>query len=228
MIRTILAAVAWLLVIGCPLLAYLGAAPSIAMFYGFALGGLLGIVSFCTGTIAWFLKKREIPTRIALSTILIVLLIAVLAGPALSAPMINDVTTDLDEPPEFRHAQTLGANEGRDMTYPSEFKSAVREGYPGLEPLTLETSPEEAYERALLGAQGHPNWTLTAEDDENLRFEGYATTSIFGWKDDFVVRVTEHTDGARVDMRSKSREGRGDLGANADRINEFFAELASN
>ena len=58
--------------------------------------------------------------------------------------------------------------------------------------------------------------------------EATATTFWFGFKDDFVVRA--RSDGARtgrtvVDVRSVSRIGVGDLGANAQRIRKFLAEL---
>jgi uncharacterized protein (DUF1499 family) len=47
----------------------------------------------------------------------------------------------------------------------------------------------------------------------------------FGFKDDIVIRVVGNGLGARVDMRSVSRVGRGDLGANANRIRAFMAAL---
>ena len=50
---------------------------------------------------------------------------------------------------------------------------------------------------------------------------------IFRFRDDFVVRVRPDGEATRVDMRSKSRVGKGDLGANAKRIEQFFQGLAS-
>ena len=43
--------------------------------------------------------------------------------------------------------------------------------------------------------------------------------------DDVVIRVAETPQGTRVDMRSKSRVGQSDLGANAERVRTFLAEL---
>ena len=45
----------------------------------------------------------------------------------------------------------------------------------------------------------------------------------FGFVDDIVIRVRATESGSEVDLRSVSRVGRSDLGANAARI-EAFAE----
>ncbi len=53
-----------------------------------------------------------------------------------------------------------------------------------------------------------------------------ATTSVYRWQDDFVIRVTAGDNGGSiVDMRSKSRVGKSDLGANAHRIAAFLTDL---
>jgi uncharacterized protein (DUF1499 family) len=52
-----------------------------------------------------------------------------------------------------------------------------------------------------------------------------ATTRWFGFKDDVAIRISPAGAGSRVDMRSRSRVGRSDLGANARRIREFLARL---
>jgi uncharacterized protein (DUF1499 family) len=41
-----------------------------------------------------------------------------------------------------------------------------------------------------------------------------------------VIRVSPTPDGSRVDIRSHSRVGRGDLGANARRVRDFTSRLA--
>ena len=53
--------------------------------------------------------------------------------------------------------------------------------------------------------------------------EATATTFWFGFKDDVVVRAQPAADGGtRVDVRSISRVGQSDLGANAARIGEIL------
>ncbi|MEC7133345.1 MAG: DUF1499 domain-containing protein, partial [Pseudomonadota bacterium] len=43
--------------------------------------------------------------------------------------------------------------------------------------------------------------------------------------DDVVIRLTAKSDDTLVDIRSKSRVGKSDLGKNAERIETFMAEL---
>ncbi|MBC7505868.1 MAG: DUF1499 domain-containing protein, partial [Sandarakinorhabdus sp.] len=57
------------------------------------------------------------------------------------------------------------------------------------------------------------------------RIEATATVPWWGFKDDVVIRLTPAGTGTRVDMRSKSRVGKGDLGVNAKRINDFLDAL---
>jgi uncharacterized protein (DUF1499 family) len=57
------------------------------------------------------------------------------------------------------------------------------------------------------------------------RIEAVDTTFWFGFQDDIVIRIRGEAAGTRVDVRSKSRVGRGDLGANARRIRGFLEAL---
>ena len=47
----------------------------------------------------------------------------------------------------------------------------------------------------------------------------------FSEADDFVIEVRPNGTGSIVQMRSKSRQGKGDVGANAARIKALFAKL---
>jgi uncharacterized protein (DUF1499 family) len=51
--------------------------------------------------------------------------------------------------------------------------------------------------------------------------EATATTFWFGFKDDMVVRIVGKGEGSRIDLRSMSRVGQSDMGANAARITDF-------
>jgi uncharacterized protein (DUF1499 family) len=68
-------------------------------------------------------------------------------------------------------------------------------------------------------------WDLVASDPAGLRIEATDTTFWFGFKDDVVIRVTPQPNGSRVDVRSLSRVGVGDIGANAARIRKYLAAL---
>ena len=80
--------------------------------------------------------------------------------------------------------------------------------------------------RAAETAAGY-GWEITARDESAGTIEAIATTRWFGFKDDVVIRVGASGTGSRVDMRSKSRLGRSDAGANAQRIQEFLQALQS-
>lgn len=141
-------------------------------------------------------------------------------------PMLNDVSTDLIDAPVFQHAGSLPENAGRSMDFPSENAELIRKGYPDLGPLLLKASPEDTYGLAVACAASEmPRWRITYRDDTGLAFEGVAETRLFHFCDDFVVRVRGDATGSRVDMRSKSRAGKNDFGANATRIRTFFKQL---
>jgi hypothetical protein len=140
-----------------------------------------------------------------------VAIVAAVVGSAGRAPAINDITTNPDDPPRFRAAQTDDANAGRDLTYAGEkFARTQRSGYPDLAPI-----------RVNLG------WKLTVQDPATGVFEAIDVTRVFRFVDDVVVRVRAAGEGTIVDVRSKSRDGRGDMGANAARIRAFRDAIRS-
>jgi uncharacterized protein (DUF1499 family) len=210
-----------------PLAAHFGVVPSIAGFGLFVLGGVVGLLNSFAGVVA--LRRggggRAI-AAIVLSEIPGLLLIYASAR-GFGKPMINDITTDLAEPPTLIQAQTEPGNTGRDMVYPEAFKEIVRAGYPNLKPLQLKEPPDQVFARAVKLAQQHPGWVVTYVNGTSRVFEGVATSDLFRFHDDFVVRVRPDDGGAVVDMRSKSRDGKGDLGANAERIRAFWVDLES-
>jgi uncharacterized protein (DUF1499 family) len=57
------------------------------------------------------------------------------------------------------------------------------------------------------------------------RVEASQRTLFFGFVDDIVMRLEPEGTGTKVDVRSKSREGLSDLGANAARVRKILADL---
>jgi uncharacterized protein (DUF1499 family) len=110
------------------------------------------------------------------------------------------------------------------MAYPPAFADAQRGCCADLKPLQLPVPPPEALARVRRVAEAMPTWRVTGTDADAI--EAVDTTRVFGFHDDVVIRVRPEGTGSRVDMRSKSRDGQGDLGANAARIRSFLAELA--
>ena len=67
---------------------------------------------------------------------------------------------------------------------------------------------------------------IVSSDADSGRIEATATTLLFGFRDDVVVRIVENeAGGVSIDMRSKSRVGKSDLGQNAKRIRQFMENL---
>ena len=109
------------------------------------------------------------------------------------------------------------------MAYPGGVADSVRRNFPDLHPLILPKSPARTFALVRSTAAAERDWMITAVDSEGGRVEATATTRWFGFKDDIVIRLRRHgPDSTVVDMRSKSRIGRGDTGVNAARIRRYF------
>jgi uncharacterized protein (DUF1499 family) len=209
-----------------PTAAHFEIVPSFAGFATFALGGILGLFNTIAGFWTFWRGARGRAVAIILLSGVPALLLIHASAQGFGKPAINDITTDLTEPPNLLYAQNQPANTGRDMVYPESFKEIVRAAYPDLKPLHLAEPPDAAFARAVRLAQQQPTWEVLYVNGTSRVFEGVATSSLFRFRDDFVVRVRPDGAGSVVDMRSKSRDGKGDLGVNAERIRAFFAELS--
>ena len=130
-------------------------------------------------------------------------------------------------PPLMFQSQARGVPPINDITTETENASkAQRDAYPDIQPITLGEPPQKAFERALAAAQAM-GWEIVARDPAAGRIEAVDTTLWFGFKDDVVVRVAAAAGGgSRIDVRSKSRVGRGDAGTNARRIRGFRERLS--
>ena len=138
-------------------------------------------------------------------------------------PPINDITTDLTDPPGFAATELRG---GEPLTYDPQKSEAQMRGYPHLESMRSTLAPEAALARAVTVAQ-EAGWNVVASGarGDDLTVEAVATTFWFGFVDDIVVRVRPDGAGSLVDIRSASRVGISDLGANAARIDAYVARF---
>jgi uncharacterized protein (DUF1499 family) len=144
---------------------------------------------------------------------------------ARGVPPIHDITTDTDDPPAFVAivARRAGASNPPGYAGP-EVAAQQKRAYPDLAPIVLAEPPDRAFERALAAVRSL-GWEMVAADAREGRIEATDTTRWFGFKDDVVIRVRPAPSGSRVDVRSKSRVGRSDVGANAARIRRFRSAL---
>ncbi|MEX2600291.1 MAG: DUF1499 domain-containing protein [Balneolaceae bacterium] len=178
----------------------------------------------------WFLRKSGF--RIV-SMLLITLLLMGAASAmmlywqqkASGVPPIHDISTDLENPPEFVAMVRLRADAPNPPEYAGEETAvAQREAYPDIQPLYLNADLQDVMDQAVLLLLNR-EWDLVAINRNEGRIEATEKLAWFGFKDDVVLRFMESDQGTRVDMRSKSRIGRGDVGVNADRIEKFLTDL---
>lgn len=198
-----------------PSLAYLGVVPAMTGFMIFLASGLFGLIAVLWGTAALLRKQGS---RALVSLLLGLVPVAALTSLGLAGrayPRINDISTDLEDPPALM----------RTREYPADFAPLVREGYPDLAPLAIDAPPDAVFQAAVELASSRPGWTVEFADARAGTIAGVAETRLFRFRDDFVIRVRAHGRQSVVDMRSRSREGKGDLGANAARIRAFLADL---
>jgi uncharacterized protein (DUF1499 family) len=212
--------------------AYFGLVAPLTGFMLFVAGALLGgLLSVVVSLVGIFLSRggRDPQGRtkalgglaMGLGLMIVVLGAATMAG---DAPPINDITTDLDNPPEFESAKIVPDYVGRDMSYPAEFVEVVRVSYPDLEPLRLDSPPDVSFERAIAAAESL-GWEIVSRSESRGVFDAQHVSRIFRFVDDITVRIVADGPGSLVDMRSKSRDGQSDLGANAARIHTYFDTL---
>lgn len=147
-------------------------------------------------------------------------------GAASKLPSIHDISTDLEDPPAFVAVLPARGPESNPVEHGgAAVADAQRAAYPDIQPLVLARPPADAFALALREARAM-GWEIVAQDPAAARIEATATTLWFGFRDDVVVRVTPADGGSRIDVRSLSRVGIGDVGANAKRIRAYLARLA--
>ncbi len=142
-----------------------------------------------------------------------------------TVPPIHDITTDLENPPAFVAILPLRVKAANAAAYGGpKVAAAQRTGYPDIGPAMLNLPPERAFHNAERAA-GTMGWEIVSIDRPNGLIEATDTTRWFGFKDDVVVRVRAAPGGSRVDVRSVSRVGGSDVGANAERIRAYLRRL---
>ncbi len=150
----------------------------------------------------------------------------VVINKARHAPPIHDISTDTDNPPEFvavlplrqQDAQTPPAYSGPAAA------AAQKAAYPDLHPLVI-AQPVDAVFAAAQAVVADKGWALVDANQTDGRIEATAETPWMHFRDDVVIRIRPEANGTRVDVRSKSRVGRGDLGVNAARVRDFLNAL---
>lgn len=207
--------------------AYIAAGGAVLCVIVLALGAALHKEAFL---------KRSAPVIVALAASAIAAYLPYsMRASAAGLPPIHDITTDTENPPMFVDVVPLRAQTG--AVNPPEYlrdrsgrrtlnvPEAQKNAYPDIQTLTFEgVAPAAAYARALAAVK-QTGWTLVADKPEEGRIEAFDRTFWFGFYDDVVIRVTPTETGSKIDIRSKSRVGGGDVGTNARRVRSYIKRL---
>lgn len=160
-------------------------------------------------------------------------------------PPIHDVATDTATPPQFSPAllakrTAAGANPIQSYTAPLgtlepwqgerfaalaslSHADIIRKNYPDLTPIPLGNVATGTALDRVADSMREMGFESVAVDRDKAIAEGTAETFWYGFKDDVVVRVAD----GRIDIRSVSRVGLSDLGANAARIEDLQDRIRS-
>lgn len=161
---------------------------------------------------------------------------AILILPAVSLyhltvyPRLIDVSTNPADPPRFEKA-LFGRSAISNVVGDPAADAITRQqiGFPDIVPRTYDDDVQVVFKniQQLVRERGWIVRDAIAPVDEQGtgRLEATAKTRLFAIPDDVVIQVRPDGEATRVDMRSASRYGRHDLGANGRRVTTFLRSL---
>lgn len=179
-----------------------------------------GVIAALAGLVVWLRRRRGGAGAVLLGLILSLPVAGLGVSFEIAArttPPINDISTDTEDPPVFWFTATPS-------DYPAQNAEPQRAAYPDVRPLDMPVSADEAFTAALALVEER-GWEVLSADPAESQIEAIATSRFFGFEDEVAIRVTETDTGTRIDMRSRSRLGQIDRGANARRIEAYLADL---
>jgi len=206
-----------------------------------AIAGLVSLLAVI------FIKPRK-GFGVAVSALLIAIFGmgygAGISKKAADLPFIHDVTTDTQDVPTFTNAilseraKVEGVNtvdyigkKARTSETDADGKPVMKlvsalqtqtEAYADIRSLILEDDTAVVFGQAKAAVK-QMGWTLKSEDVDVGIIEATETTFWYGFEDDVVIRIRPSEGGGSVlDVRSISRIGGSDIGANAARIRKFL------
>lgn len=197
---------------------------------------LLAIIGLALAVVFAFVNKPDQPRQLKwmayLGTFFGIVVIANVGYwfyQAQQYPPIHDITTDTQNPPAFDAAMISLRNDWPNSSEygGKEVAELQLKSYPDIQTLYLAVSYHEAFDRALQAAKEMPWEQIVTSDEERGIIEATDKLPWFGFKDDVVIRVAtaETTHRSKIDVRSVSRIGRGDIGVNAQRIRDYLDKV---
>lgn len=157
------------------------------------------------------------------------LTIAALAFGAMQTPLyrlpwINDISTDVDLPPPLS-VHLPGGVPPASPAFPPAFAPQIKQAYSDLHPLLSPQAPADLLPKVAAAVRGLENVTDVRVDEAQALVHAVEITPLMRFRDDFTVRLRPEKTGTRIDVRSRSRVGKSDLGANAARIRRVLAAV---
>ena len=207
--------------------------PKMSGFMAFLGGGGVSLLALLLGLAALIIgRKGGFPGRgrVIAAMVVSLLYVGFLASRPLmagDAPALHDITTDLANPPQFE-VLPLRADNLAGVGTLDNWRLMHAQAYGDLGPVTI-AKPVALVTADAVRLAEELGWQIAASDAARGHVEATARVSFIRFHDDVVIRIMPTADGrhSRVDMRSVSRVGIGDLGVNARRIREFLASLSA-
>ncbi|MDE2362331.1 MAG: DUF1499 domain-containing protein [Hyphomicrobiales bacterium] len=191
------------------------------------------LLALSAAVVIWRTGRRGLSSAIGGAALALALLAwpGFLAAQAIRLPVLNDVTTDIADPPQFSLSRVATeARAGHTPTNPSALqREQQRAAYPGVQAILLELEADEAYQVVLKAVQAS-GWKIIDQSPPGGRgglghVDAVARTFVMGFPDDITIRIKPLAGQTKIDVRSVSRYGRNDFGVNARRIEQFAQEI---
>lgn len=190
-----------------------------------------GVVILIAATVIFGFARGDIRSQLKSGLAIVLVLIPVIGHyatqPAKTIPgtPLNDISSNTINPPLFKAVIALRPKGSNSIEYPGS-TAAVRqkELFPDIAPIVSTLSTEEAFKHALNIANAM-RWEIVSQDMSTGIIEAVASTPVFSFEDDVVIRIQSGQSGSIVDIRSHSRVGRGDRGKNAQRVRNFIEQF---
>lgn len=188
----------------------------------FSLAGLLSFISIFAS--AFFTRRtqnaagRRQLSQAALIALPAIIFFSLSLFRGAGAPLIHDISTDTENPPEFIAAKQQRRASDNSLAYAASSREIQQQAYPDIQPIPTLLSVIAAQDKARAIAE-NLDWQVNYQESGHI--EATVSSFWFGFTDDLVIRISETPSGSIIDLRSASRVGKGDLGVNASRIRQF-------
>jgi len=208
--------------------------PLAAFAAALILAGVSLLLAGAAAVEIWNTGRRGIAPAVTGSCLALALLAypVYLAIQAERLPRLSQATTDYRKPPTYMISSR--AREARGTWTPPppnpDDEALQRAAWPHIAPIQVDLEPDQAYRMSLRIAKDL-GWRVVDATGPNLRGEAEAhidatdRSLFFGFVSDIAIRIRPQGAKTEIDLRSVSRVGAHDFGANARRIMRFAAAV---